>query len=198
MSAVDHPQHYSDLPATCAHCAAPIECIQVVRHLSFDLGNAIKYIWREAGKNGIEDLSKAIWYLNDEINERQNSAVQQENSEASPQPARAFVDTPEGPQTTSTTWMKSKTSDGAFTEFSSNDNEVVKFGRKALREVIAAAYANRQGTSAHERMNLLWADRDISTTRRTDESDEFTDVDDAVDTIERAKQLVNRSSVLSG
>jgi hypothetical protein len=39
--------------------------------MSFNLGNAMKYIWRadEKGKD-IEDLEKAVWYLLDEINMR--------------------------------------------------------------------------------------------------------------------------------
>ena len=46
----------------------PIECIEVTRHFNFNLGNAIKYIWRSGRKdNAIEDLQKAIWYLSDEI-----------------------------------------------------------------------------------------------------------------------------------
>jgi hypothetical protein len=63
---VNHPVHYTEHPSG-------IECIQVVEHMSFCLGNAIKYIWRADLKNGIEDLRKAVWYINREI-ERQGSA----------------------------------------------------------------------------------------------------------------------------
>lgn len=58
---VYHPRHYTSHPSG-------IECIQVTRHMNFNRGNAIKYIWR-AGEKGnlIEDLKKAIWYLQDEI-----------------------------------------------------------------------------------------------------------------------------------
>ena len=67
--AVDHPQHYNELPND-------IECIDVVRHFNFNRGNAIKYIWR-AGLKGdeVEDLKKAIWYLNDEIKRVQTADV---------------------------------------------------------------------------------------------------------------------------
>lgn len=70
-SRVDHPSHYTWLKNKCG-----IEVIDITRHLDFDLGNAIKYILRaghksEEGLNDaektIEDLQKAIWYLNDEI-----------------------------------------------------------------------------------------------------------------------------------
>ena len=60
---VNSPKHYTNHPSG-------IECIQVTRHMSFNLGNAMKYIWRADLKNGIEDLHKAIWYINDEIEKR--------------------------------------------------------------------------------------------------------------------------------
>ena len=64
---VNHPPHYTSLKAMCSGCEKTIECIDVTRHLSFNIGNAIKYLWRYKDKNGIEDLQKAIWYINDEI-----------------------------------------------------------------------------------------------------------------------------------
>ena len=57
---VNHPPHYAGHPSG-------IECIEIARHMNFNLGNAMKYIWRAESKNGIEDLKKAIWYINDEI-----------------------------------------------------------------------------------------------------------------------------------
>lgn len=58
---VNKPFHYN------AHHSG-IECIEVVRHMTFNVGNAIKYLWR-AGLKGdaIEDLKKARWYIEDEI-----------------------------------------------------------------------------------------------------------------------------------
>ena len=70
-SRVDHPSHYTWLKDMCG-----IEVIDITRHLDFDLGNAIKYILRAGHKSEdgltnrektIEDLQKAVWYLNDEI-----------------------------------------------------------------------------------------------------------------------------------
>jgi hypothetical protein len=56
---VNHPPHYEDHPSG-------IECIEITRNMDFDLGNALKYIWRADSKGRkIEDLKKAIWYLND-------------------------------------------------------------------------------------------------------------------------------------
>ena len=63
---VNHPKHYTSHPSG-------IECIQVVEHLNFCRGNAIKYIWRAGDKsNEIEDLKKARWYLDREIRRLEN------------------------------------------------------------------------------------------------------------------------------
>ena len=70
VDSVNHPRHYTSSPAECAACNSRIECIQVTRWLGFNIGNAIKYLWRVGfgGKhNDIEDLQKAIWYIRDEI-----------------------------------------------------------------------------------------------------------------------------------
>lgn len=57
---VNHPPHYQGHPSG-------LECIQVTRGLSFNLGNAVKYLYRADNKNGLEDLKKAAWYLRDHI-----------------------------------------------------------------------------------------------------------------------------------
>ena len=58
---VNYPPHYR------AH-ASGVECIEITEHMNFCLGNAVKYIWR-AGlkKDAVEDLNKAVWYVNREI-----------------------------------------------------------------------------------------------------------------------------------
>ena len=64
---VNHPKHYTSHPSG-------IECIEVTRHMSFNIGNAMKYLWRADEKgNPIENLKKAIWYINDEIEKREKS-----------------------------------------------------------------------------------------------------------------------------
>ena len=76
---VNHPSHYTWIKDKCG-----IEVIDIARHLDFDLGNAIKYILR-AGKKpiiskenininkaAIQDLQKAIWYINDKIKMLEN------------------------------------------------------------------------------------------------------------------------------
>ncbi len=57
---VNHPKHYTEHPSG-------VECIQITEHMNFCLGNAIKYLFRHEHKNGIEDLKKAVWYINREI-----------------------------------------------------------------------------------------------------------------------------------
>lgn len=63
---VNHPPHYQS--------TAGIECIDVVEHLSFNVGNAIKYLWRADDKGDpIENLRKAAWYVEREIARREQA-----------------------------------------------------------------------------------------------------------------------------
>ena len=58
---VNRPKHYTTHPSG-------VECITVTRHMNFNKGNAVKYIWRAGDKgNEIEDLRKAVWYILNEI-----------------------------------------------------------------------------------------------------------------------------------
>lgn len=66
---VNHPKHYNSHPSG-------IEAIVITRHMTFNIGNVIKYCWRAGLKDvasdgtdtkELEDLKKAAWYLNDEI-----------------------------------------------------------------------------------------------------------------------------------
>ena len=65
---VNHPPHYTAHPSG-------IECIQITEHMNFCLGNAVKYIWRADMKNGVEDLKKAVWYLQREIERRDGHSL---------------------------------------------------------------------------------------------------------------------------
>lgn len=61
-SAVDRPPHYNQVPG--------IECIDVVKHFDYLRGNAMKYLWRAGFKDDArQDLQKAIWYIQCEIEE---------------------------------------------------------------------------------------------------------------------------------
>lgn len=64
---VNHPSHY---------CQGGIECIEALKAATTGLvgieavctANAIKYLWRQSRKNGVQDLKKAIFYINYLIN----------------------------------------------------------------------------------------------------------------------------------
>ena len=59
----DHinPSHYKNHPSG-------VECIDITRHMNFNLGNVIKYLWRSGQKDPtLQELRKARWYLDDEI-----------------------------------------------------------------------------------------------------------------------------------
>jgi hypothetical protein len=61
---VKHPLHYTVHPSG-------IECIQITEHMGFNLGNALKYIWRcDLKRDAVEDLRKAMWYINRELEKR--------------------------------------------------------------------------------------------------------------------------------
>ena len=61
--AVNNPTHYNSHPSG-------VEAIEVTQHMNFCKGNAMKYLWRSGIKDSakeIEDLRKAIWYIEKEI-----------------------------------------------------------------------------------------------------------------------------------
>lgn len=64
-----NPGHYRDHPSG-------IECIQITEHMGFNLGNAVKYIWRcDLKADAIEDLKKAQWYIEREIARRTTESL---------------------------------------------------------------------------------------------------------------------------
>jgi hypothetical protein len=63
FDAVNKPKHYTTDPSG-------VECIQITRHRNFNVGNAIKYLWRAGLKDEnatVQDLRKAVFYIEDEI-----------------------------------------------------------------------------------------------------------------------------------
>ena len=63
---VNDPPHYTSHPSG-------VECIQITEHMGFNLGNALKYIWRADLKgSAVEDLEKAIFYINRELEKRKS------------------------------------------------------------------------------------------------------------------------------
>lgn len=71
---VNHPKHYTSHPSG-------VECIQITRHMSFNLGNVVKYLWRAGLKDSeitnkeLEDLKKARFYLDDEIQKKEKELL---------------------------------------------------------------------------------------------------------------------------
>lgn len=74
---INHPSHY------CSHPSG-VECITIARHYCYSIGAAIKYLWRaglkkEQGMDDrqkeIEDLKKAVWYINDRIKELESQSA---------------------------------------------------------------------------------------------------------------------------
>lgn len=61
---INYPPHYTQHPSG-------VECITITEHMGFNLGNAVKYIWRADLKaDAIEDLKKARWYIERELKKR--------------------------------------------------------------------------------------------------------------------------------
>lgn len=82
---VSHPDHYQSKTG--------LEVIEVIEAFTSDLtgieavntANVIKYICRWKKKNGLQDLNKAMWYLQNLINhleeEDSNTAYEEDNLE---------------------------------------------------------------------------------------------------------------------
>jgi hypothetical protein len=69
VSVIDHPPHYT---------TGTIEPIAVIEdwNLGFHLGNTLKYIARADHKGSpVTDLEKAAWYLQREIQRRQDAEL---------------------------------------------------------------------------------------------------------------------------
>lgn len=59
---VDRPYHYASGAVECIDAMVSSQGVSAT--MSFCLCNAFKYIWRCRNKHGIEDVRKAVWYLN--------------------------------------------------------------------------------------------------------------------------------------
>ena len=65
------PKHYTSHPSG-------VECIDITKHYNFQVGNAMKYLWRQGLKDEVgldpvekqvQDCEKAIWYIQSYIND---------------------------------------------------------------------------------------------------------------------------------
>jgi hypothetical protein len=71
---VDHPKHYNSHPSG-------VECIDIIEHMSLNIGCAVKYLWRSGLKDNEpteKELRKAIWFIAREI--QRNSKLIQTNT----------------------------------------------------------------------------------------------------------------------
>lgn len=61
MDSVNHPAHYTQHPSG-------VEAIDICEHMCYNLGAAMKYLWRYDKKgSAVDDLQKAMWYIDREI-----------------------------------------------------------------------------------------------------------------------------------
>ena len=70
LDPINHPPHYTQHPSG-------VECITITEHYNFNVGNAIKYLWRAGLKDGADadsDLRKAAWYVQREVERRHRPA----------------------------------------------------------------------------------------------------------------------------
>jgi len=75
---VDHPSHYNSHPSG-------VECIEITEHFNYNVGNAIKYLWRAGLKPGsatLEDLKKASWFVEREISRIENEIDRRESEDS--------------------------------------------------------------------------------------------------------------------
>lgn len=85
---VNHPDHYKWHPSG-------VECIRITEHFNFNVGNAIKYLWRAGWKDSnthIEDLEKAIWYIQNEIGLLKAKALHPATKPTGESPVKAVRD----------------------------------------------------------------------------------------------------------
>lgn len=68
---VKHPPHYTKHPSG-------VECIEITENMTFNVGNAAKYIWRNELKHDDKsiDLEKAMFYLDREIDRIESGKTQ--------------------------------------------------------------------------------------------------------------------------
>ena len=59
---INHPDRYAGGKFECIDVMLDVFGADAVKH--FCILNAFKYIWRAEKKNGVEDIKKAVWYLN--------------------------------------------------------------------------------------------------------------------------------------
>ena len=59
---INHPDRYASGKFECIDVMLDVFGADAVKH--FCILNAFKYLWRAKKKSGVEDIKKAVWYLN--------------------------------------------------------------------------------------------------------------------------------------
>ena len=68
---VNHPAHYATVKYESIDGMVETQGTDAVKN--FCICNAFKYIYRHKMKNGVEDIKKAIWYLNKYVELEENN-----------------------------------------------------------------------------------------------------------------------------
>lgn len=76
---VNNPKHYTDSKYECIDVMTEVFGKEAVKN--FCICNAFKYIWRHTKKNGVEDIKKAIWYLNRYVHLSDEVSVEKESAD---------------------------------------------------------------------------------------------------------------------
>lgn len=92
---VNHPAHYETGKFECIDVMVETQGVEATQ--DFCVCNALKYVYRHKKKNGIEDLQKAIWYL--------NKAVELENEKKKEPPKESETRTWEWSKPYKPIWM---------------------------------------------------------------------------------------------
>ena len=71
---VNHPPHYETEGIECIDAMVITQGKKAVE--SFCVCNAFKYLWRHMHKNQLEDIKKAVWYLNKMIELEEEDEVE--------------------------------------------------------------------------------------------------------------------------
>lgn len=101
---VNHPAHYETGKFECIDVMVETQGVEATQ--DFCVCNALKYVYRHKKKNGMEDLRKAIWYL--------NKAVELENEKKKEPPKESKTRTWEWTKLHEPIWMDDSMRIGGF------------------------------------------------------------------------------------
>ena len=77
---VNHPAHYETGKFECVDVMVETQGVEATQ--DFCVCNALKYVYRHKKKNGMEDLQKAIWYLNKAVELEKSKKTKADSEQA--------------------------------------------------------------------------------------------------------------------